>query len=461
MALNPFFIHGSQGEQNLIQDLINEQLRMYGVEVIYIPRKFVNKKTIIAEVQSSKFDDNFAIEAYLNNFDGPTGNGDIMTKFGITVKDEISLTISKERYDDFIKPFMEDMDDYEVPLYGTPREGDLIYFPYGKKLFEVKYVEFEKPFYQLQKVFTFELTCELFEYEDEVLDTGISDIDLNIQEQGYIATINIVGSGVTATGTATTTTGYVQRVILVNDGHGYTSTPLVTFTSPPVGFTTATAVAITTQRGLLYSVEEIRITNAGYGYTQIPKVYITGGNGAGAIATCLFTVGSATSFGVGKINIGAAGTNYAVAPTVTVSSPPGAGVTAIARAQIDANGSVTSVYMLDAGSGYTSAPTITFSNPPVNGSGSYEFNEIVTGQDSGVTGRVREWNSSTNTLKVGIVTGAFYRNEQIVGSDSNATYTIRKFVSDNLWDPYAQNDEIELEADSILDFSESNPFGNY
>ena len=89
MALNPFFIQGSSGEQNLVQDLINEQLRMYGIDVTYIPRKFVNKKSIIEEVQSSKFDDNFTIEAYLQNYDGFQGNGDILTKFGITLKDEV------------------------------------------------------------------------------------------------------------------------------------------------------------------------------------------------------------------------------------------------------------------------------------------------------------------------------------------------------------------------------------
>ncbi len=164
MALNPFFIQGSTGEQNLVQDLINEQLRMYGIDVTYIPRKFVNKKSIIEEVQSSKFDDNFTIEAYLQNYDGFQGNGDIMTKFGITLKDEVSLIISKERFTDFIRPFMDQMDDDEVEFFDTPREGDLVYFPLGKKLFEIKYVEVEKPFFMLRKNYVFELRCELFEW---------------------------------------------------------------------------------------------------------------------------------------------------------------------------------------------------------------------------------------------------------------------------------------------------------
>ena len=98
MALNPFFLQGTQSEQRLVQDIINEHLRFHGVEVTYIPRKFVNKKTVIEEVQSSKFDDNFAIEAYLNTYDGYGGAGDILTKFGVSIRDELILTISKERF---------------------------------------------------------------------------------------------------------------------------------------------------------------------------------------------------------------------------------------------------------------------------------------------------------------------------------------------------------------------------
>ena len=107
MALNPFFLQGSQDEQRLIQDLINEQLQIYGVEVTYIPRKFVNKQSIIEEVQSSKFDDNFLIEAYINNYEGYSGAGDVMTKFGVSLRDEVTLTISQERFTDFIAPFLD------------------------------------------------------------------------------------------------------------------------------------------------------------------------------------------------------------------------------------------------------------------------------------------------------------------------------------------------------------------
>ena len=106
MALNPFFLQGSQSEQRLVQDIINEQLTIYGVEVTYIPRKVVNKKTIFREVTASKFDDNYLLEAYVNTYEGYGGQGDIMTKFGVSLKDELILNISKERFEDFISPFM-------------------------------------------------------------------------------------------------------------------------------------------------------------------------------------------------------------------------------------------------------------------------------------------------------------------------------------------------------------------
>ena len=116
MALNPFFLQGSFGEQRLVQELINEQLKIYGVEVTYIPRKYVRKQTIIEEVQSSKFDDNFLLEAYVNTYDGYSGAGDIMTKFGVSLRDELTVTVSRERFEDFISPFLDDESDQEVEV---------------------------------------------------------------------------------------------------------------------------------------------------------------------------------------------------------------------------------------------------------------------------------------------------------------------------------------------------------
>ena len=197
MALNPHFLQGSQGEQRLVQDLVNEHLKIYGIEVRYIPRKFVRKQTILREVQSSTFDDNFLLEAYVNTFEGYGGQGDIMTKFGVSLRDELTITISKERFEDFISPFLAADDAYE--LSSRPREGDIIFFPLGQRLFEVKFVEHEQPFYQLGKNYVYQLKCELFEYEDEVIDTGIDLIDSQLEDVGYISTLQLIGVGATAT----------------------------------------------------------------------------------------------------------------------------------------------------------------------------------------------------------------------------------------------------------------------
>ena len=109
MTLNSYFLQGSRNEQFLVQDLVNEQLKIFGIEVYYLPRKIFKSDDIIREVQSSKFDDSFLIEAYLNNEDGYAPGSDLMTKFGLRLKNEISITISRERYEEFIAPFLEGM----------------------------------------------------------------------------------------------------------------------------------------------------------------------------------------------------------------------------------------------------------------------------------------------------------------------------------------------------------------
>ena len=189
-------------------------------------------------MQTSKFDDNFAIEAYVNTFEGYGGAGDIMTKFGVSIRDELILTISKERFEDFVAPFMAGQDDGTdnsiIPTSGRPREGDLVYFPLGQRLFEVKFVEHEDPFYQLGKNYVFQLKCELFEYEDEVIDTSIGSIDTQVQNEGHITTLNLIGVGRTAAADAfiqgTVNSGYVSEIFLNNDGYGYTSTPIIGIT---------------------------------------------------------------------------------------------------------------------------------------------------------------------------------------------------------------------------------------
>ena len=471
MARNSYFLQGSQSEQRLVQDLINEQLKIYGLDVTYIPRKFVNKKSILEEVQSSKFDDNFVIEAYVNSYDGYSGAGDVLTKFGMSLRDEVELTISKERFEDFVSPFMDASEDIE--LSSRPREGDLVFFPLGQRLFEVKFVEHEDPFYQLGKNYVYKLKCELFEYEDEVIDTSIDAIDTQVQEDGYIATLKLVGVGRTASATAIRGTGHIREIFLNNDGSGFTGTPTVSISTSPNGnpLANATAVAFTTERAGVRSIEKILMTNAGFGYNTPPIISFTGGGGIGAAATCSIET---ISQGVVRFVIDDGGVGFGTVPIVTISNPAGgvASDKAVGIASMGINNStgfneVKSIFIQNGGKGYTLQPTVTISDPEtISGIGTFEFNEIVQGMRSGTQARVKNWDSDTGVLSIsnvsigGTITG-FFAGEDVKGLSSGALFSVSRFDEDNTTDKYNEGDIFETEADSLLDFTESNPFGNY
>tara|TARA_Y100000004_G_scaffold111211_1_gene124860 strand:+ start:40 stop:1374 length:1335 start_codon:yes stop_codon:yes gene_type:complete len=443
---------------------------MYGVEVYYIPRKYATTNTIIKEVIESKFDNAYPLEAYVNTYEGYEGQGTILSKFGVQPLDDLTLTISKERFETYITPLTESLPNIE--LASRPKEGDLVYFPLGDRLFEIKFVEHEKPFYQLQKNYVYELTCELFRYEDEILDTGVTEIDDNVADEGYIQTLTLVGSAVTATAAVQggVVDGGVRLFTLSNRGNGYSSAPRVAISSAPT--TGLTAVGVATMIGDLVDctgnkadskVQGVEVVNAGYGYTEPPSVAFFGGGGAGAAATA--TIGDGV---IGIVTVTSGGSGYSTAPGVSFTNEVFlSGVTtasASAHAYINGAGIVTAIYLTNAGLGYSTAPTVVVANPvgfgTTVGIGTFIYNEIITGSVSGNTARVREWKSTTNTLEISNVTGDFLPNDIVQGGTSGAIYKVRVVNTDNLVDPYAQNDIIESEADSILDFTERNPFGN-
>lgn len=470
--LNPYFLQGSPSEQRLVQDLINEQLRMYGQDVVYMPRKFITEKNIIKEVVVSRFDDSFRLEAYIANYDGFQGQGDILSKFGVRSTSGITFIISRERYEDFISPFITADEDVKVAF--RPQEGDLIYLPLDNGLFEVKYVESKSTFYQLNNLYVYELRCEIFEYEDEVIDTGLDEVDTNVKEFGYIQTLVMVPSNAASASAnialssvqVPSPTGFsVRQVDLINDGYGYLSTPRIEIDPPPFGGIRATAVAIMTSRYQQSgnSIEKIVITNPGIGYTEVPNIIIKSNStsGGGGIATAILGSGV-----LGPIQIVSGGVGYSTTPTVAISSAPSGGVNATAEALINSSGIVTSIYYTNAGAGYTQSPQVTISSPIGISTGDYIFNEIITGQVSNTTARVKDWDAITRRLKVAIIDGNFALGETIVGfgttgGGSNANYKLKSIVVDDVYDSFANNEEIEQEADSIIDFSQNNPFGDY
>tara|TARA_A200000113_G_scaffold216275_1_gene221415 strand:- start:6552 stop:7937 length:1386 start_codon:yes stop_codon:yes gene_type:complete len=458
--LNPFFIQGTSGEQNLVQDLINEQLRMYGVEVYYLPRSFLSTNTVIEEVIESSFENAYPIEAYVQNYEGYDDNSTLLSKFGIQSTQEMTFIISKERYENYIAPLTDGI--ANLKLTSRPKEGDIIYMPLGDRMFEIKFVEHEKPFYQLQKNYVYELRCELFRYEDEIIDTGIEDIDDTlvgsdsdgVSESGYSTilggtlTMTLVGSATTATAITGIVNGGIRSITVGKQGAFYNIAPRVAISSAPSGGNTGFAT-VTIDRDAISSVD---IINAGAGYTVAPEILFVSKTGIGATASA--TLGSGS---IGIITVTSGGSGYTTSPTITFTGI--STVSAAATAILSSTGTITSINITDAGIGYTIAPTITISSPGSPDTGDFTYNEIVTGSTSGTTARVRTWNTTTNVLELGNVTGTFTIGETIVGTSSSATHTVFSLDNDPADDGYSENDTIELEADGILDFTEKNPFG--
>ena len=474
MTLNPFFQNGIQTEQGLVQDLINEQLRMYGIECYYMPRKYMTINTVIREVIESKFDSAYPLEAYLDSYEGFGGQGTILSKFGIEDKDDCTLIISRERFENYITPLIETLPNIELP--DRPKEGDLIYFPLGDRIFEIKFVEHEQPFYQLKKNYTYTLTCELFRYEDEIVDTGIEEIDDNLVDIGYIQTLNMIGAAQTANISAgICTLGAVNRVTITNMGKKYHIRPEVGFSSSP-GTTTIGIASVTNdyiQCNGLYGgmILAVDLINAGCGYTVEPMVefvpYDNHGTGAQAIT------GLSTNGSIQFVNVIDGGSGYTTNPTIHFTGMGGTlpvGVdTGYGYGVINNAGVVTAAYIRYGGENYnltglSSIGNIGIDNPvglgTTVGVGTYIFNEIIVGGTSKTSARVNTWDAETLELTIKIVDGTFAPNELIIGQESGACYAMRSQVIDDLVTPYADNDTIEEEASGILDFSQSNPFGD-
>jgi hypothetical protein len=163
-------------EQRLIEDLVIESIKIYGIDVCYIPRTIVKEDFLFGEDVLSEFNHHYMIEMYIKNVDGFGGDGDFLSKFGLEIRDQMVLTVSQRRFHEEIGSDQTTTTN-ETPGIDRPSEGDLIYFPLNNKLFEVKFVEHEAIFYQMGSLQTYDLTLELFEYSHEQINTGSTIID--------------------------------------------------------------------------------------------------------------------------------------------------------------------------------------------------------------------------------------------------------------------------------------------
>jgi len=163
MASNIYF-QNATADQSLLNDINREVIQQAGIDILYLPRILVKEDLILGEDVLSKFSTNYQIEMYVKSNDNFGGASDEISKFGLTITDELILTVHAERF-----KFVTGMD--------IPKEGDLIWFPLSKGLFEIKFVEDEQPFYQVGKNYVFDITCETFQYSNETFTTGKTYID--------------------------------------------------------------------------------------------------------------------------------------------------------------------------------------------------------------------------------------------------------------------------------------------
>ena len=474
MVVNPFFLHGSTNEQDLMQSLINEQLRMYGMDVWYIPRTYIREATIMKEITSSRFRSYFVIEAYLDNYDGYAGQGALLTKFGLENKDEINLTISRERYEDGIAPFLNSRmidlmakksTERELFTIQRPSEGDLIYFPLGRRLFEIKFVEHEKPFYQLGNLYTYTLQCELFRYENELLDTTIDEIDTSIMRKGPITTVELMPVvSDNAEVEVNIGPGYVQEFRITNEGFDYEDPPTVIIEDSPLGFTPELVTLLSQPNAAVTTkaVQQVVVFSSGAGYNKAPLINLVGGGGCDAQIKAYLNE-DPNSLGVVNFTVTEEGFGYPVDVDIVVYNEQDE-VVAKGKGLTDGTKIVKTI-VTDPGENLTNNVRAVVAPPNAGGEGVFLYNELVIGQTSKIEARCRIWDAPSFTLQVTDINPNkegqidFLPGEVLEGVTSGARYTVKKYIDlQTRQDQYSENDQIQLAADEIVDTSEYNPF---
>ena len=440
MARNTYFTNGTRNEQFLQQNLTEEFIKMFGMDILYCPREIMLTDGVFNEEVIGQFNDSYIIEAYMENFDGFQGGGDLLTKFGVAQTDEITMIVSSQRFTDLISQFLLLDKDYKAPE--RPQEGDLIYLPLTSNYFEIKFVEHEEPFYQLGKGYVYKLKAELFEYSDEKGDVFDSDEDL--VDYGYtVKHYYLTTNGTNATGTPVVDGGAVTNIFISDNGSKYNETPAITITGDGTGATAeAFMVNITVSGGsptasavIRATVKEgqiraVNIVSGGANYDEDRVTLNVSAPDAGGIAATLiptFTNGTLT-----EINILSGGSGYK---------------------------SVRLIDITNGGSGYTSA-SASFTAAPAGITGAFTVPEIVTGATTGATANLVEWNAQEGFVKLKTPTGTFLVGELIVGSESGAQIVLDNRDEQATADPkYSESVTFENFGDDIIDFSETNPFG--
>jgi len=425
MAVNHYFQGGNgignDSEKRLHEDLIIEGLKIYGFDCYYLPRTLVNRDLILGEDTLSKFDDSYLLEMYMETTEGFAGSQELISKFGLEIREDTTFVISKRRFNEQVDSF------HTLIADGRPNEGDIIYMPLMNSFFEIQFVEDQEPFFQLGQLPVYKLRVTRWEYSSERLDTGIADIDnaettYSLDQTLYQSTLES-GTFGAVLGSPVVTGDQVTSIPVISGGEGYVTAPTVTISAPSATIN-ATASANLTGN----TITSFTINNVGRGYSSDPTITVVYVATDSTTKTNTDSVSTLLNGQLSSITPDAALNDVLSVTSVTVASPGGA-VTATGQAVLT-NGVVTSIRILVDGSSYLGlSPTVSLSaNLDATGS-------LLLENDS-ASGEVN-----------------YFINED---------YNIQTQAN-----TYADNIDLDNEAgfdtasvaDDILDFTERNPFG--
>ena len=452
---------GIATEQNLVQDLVDEQIKLFGSDVFYIPRVHLKDKSL-GEVIQSEFSQSYMIEMFLVNVEGFGAGAEFVSKFGLRITDEITFVVSRRRWEQSANPALN------LAVDGRPNEGDLIYFPMTEDLYEVKYVERENPFFQLGKQYFYQLTAEIYEQGADKFDTGIDEIDDVEREFSNITTLNVgLTTRETATGTvAVDAGGVITGATVTLAGTGYNSPPNVTLSN--VGSGTGGSITTSIQDG---GVVTLTVSTGGTGYDPNSPPTITIDAPPEAVQFINdehVVIGGFTQQGSGRTWTSS---NKVITVTADGSFDPVFATTTQKKYFYwkFEDKRISYVYQYNGTTATTTPGFFYYDSANVKYIiNAWEETTTSGGQAvmfdlmSATIAEVADWNGVTNTLEVMNRTGNFLDGDMIRGVESNAIYTLGTFSTiDNQSTEYDQNQAIETGADDIIDWGEKNPFGEF
>ena len=452
---------GVATEQNLVQDLVDEQIKLFGSDVFYIPRVHLKDKSL-GEVIQSEFSQSYMIEMFLVNVEGFGAGAEFVSKFGLRITDEITFVVSRRRWEQSANPALN------LAVDGRPNEGDLIYFPMTEDLYEVKYVERENPFFQLGKQYFYQLTAEIYEQGADKFDTGIDEVDDVERQFSNITTLNVgLTTRQTATGTLTVSpAGVITTATITLAGTGYNTSPNITLGN--VGSGTGGSIISSIIDG---GVTTLTVANGGSGYdpNNLPTITVDAPPEAIQFVNDEHVViGGFTQQGGGRTWTSS---NKVITVTGDGSFDPTFATTTQKKYFYwkFEDKRISYVYQYNG----TTATTVSgyFYYDSANSKyiiNAWEDTSTNGGQAtvydlmSATIAEVADWNGVTNTLEVMNRTGNFIDGDMIRGVESNAIYTLGTFSTiDNTSTEWDQNAAIEDGADDLIDWGEKNPFGEF